>query len=96
MKLWIVLKNDKPIMLTEYPEDFADGETVRRARPGDLYPSLVADYLDQKCEDCNRHDYVGAHKALFRLLCRELEARDVHAVMRAILRRGGLHKMAGC
>lgn len=88
-KLWLVNEHGYRF-LTEHPGDSTD---CRRAIEADLTADRVAAYLDDKAEGSNYHDFVGLHSYLVGLIEEKAGAECARAVMRVLLRHGGLHCM---
>jgi uncharacterized protein YehS (DUF1456 family) len=61
----------------------------------DLTAERVAAYLDRKAEGSNHHDFVGLHSYLVGLIEEKAGAECARAVMRVLLRHGGLHRVRG-
>lgn len=55
----------------------------------------LADYLDQRAEDANAHDFVGCHRLLAKLLFDHLGLVSAGQVMYGIAEHGGLNGMNG-
>jgi hypothetical protein len=98
LHLHVVLdRKCRPAFLTDAPDDYAEdpGYATRAATAADLTPALVADYLDQRAEDVNAHDFVGAHRALAVLLRKTVGGGAAAKVMRKLLEFEGLHGLTG-
>ena len=99
VKLYLVFSKSKPLWLTDCPDSASDdaeanpGCTFREATEADLTAKLVAEYLDQQCENRNYHDFCGVHAALAKLLREKVGKEHAAAILRAILHKGGLDKM---
>jgi hypothetical protein len=92
-KLYMVREDDDggPEWLSRHPEGRA---TCREATEEDLAAGVIADYLDDQAEGDNYHDFVPLHSRLAGLLEVAGGPGAARIVMRAILDRGGLHRMA--
>lgn len=91
-KLWVHVE-DGETWLSEYPDDSPNRS--RLATEADLTAELVADYLDRKAEGSNHHDFVGLHLYLARVVLMAVngDSEVSRAVMLALLRKGGLHRV---
>lgn len=92
-KFWLVSdvdveNDDEPL---EYLADSPDGHlTAREVTPSELNGFEIAEYLDQKAEGENQHDFAGLHDAVHDFV-RDVGGENVaDPVMRKILRAGGL------
>lgn len=67
-------------------------ESCEPAKVAELDSYDIADYLDQRAESENRHDFVGVHAAVAKLVRRHADDGAADAVMLDVLRAGGLWK----
>lgn len=85
-----VIRDDGGERLSRLP-----GASPRPAGAGDLTLKRLADFLDHDAEDQNAHDFVGLHRALAALLCRQASPPVAREVFLWLLDHGGLHGVAG-
>lgn len=70
-----------------------DCDSWREANDADLTPNAVGEMCDQDAENGNRHDFVGVHRKLFKMLAKQVNGPSLHRIMRKIVDAGGLHGM---
>jgi hypothetical protein len=91
-KLYWVSDSD----LDEWLDDSPAGYPKHRvARWGSIPISALAAYLDQTAENCNAHDFCGAHRALAALLVKVNGKTAAQKAFVMLAKVGGLHGMTG-
>ncbi len=88
---WVEEEEGSGEYLTDCPEP--DCHSKRVAKLDELEAHEIAGYLDQEAENCNRHDFVGCHKALAALIRSNASRTAANKIMLAILKAGGLWEM---
>lgn len=78
--------------LTDNPDgNYVESERVKLE---ELDSYEIADYLDQQAENENRHDFVGVHSRLAKLIRVQATDIDADVVMLEVLKAGGLWRLA--
>ena len=90
---WVREEGDESARLASEPSAaYVECKAVKSLADLDSYD--IADYLDQCAENENRHEFVGANAAIAKLIRQQATEVDADAVMLAILKAGGLWKLA--
>jgi hypothetical protein len=88
---WVEEEKGSGKYLTDSPEP--DAYSKVPAKLDELDSHDIAEYLDQEAENCNRHDFVGCHKALAGLIRRNADDEAADKVLLALLKAGGLWEL---
>jgi len=70
-----------------------DGEVLKIDPLVAPTPTALADFLDEKAESENLHDFAGAYTALMKTIVKHSDAKVAAEVLREIAEHGGLHEM---
>ncbi len=81
--------------LTYIKPDKKNGDKLLSIGGTDATLEGLAILCDHDAEDCNAHEFCGAHRLLGAVLYRKCGRRIATAVMLDIAKRGGLHTMNG-
>lgn len=83
----------------DYPPVWKFEDSYNRADivPHDAPPTLeeIVRVCDQDAENCNAHDFVGAHRLLVAVLFRSVGRAKATEIFLEIAGMGGLHSMNG-
>jgi hypothetical protein len=80
----------------EWLDDRTEGHDRHRSAAWRTIPlAALAEYLDQTAENCNAHDFCGAHRALAVVLTKAVGAAKARAAFVLLAKVGGLHGMTG-
>lgn len=83
---------DEPHLTDDSSGAYIECVPVKKLTDLDSYD--IAGFLDQRAEGENRHELVGAHAKLAKLIRMTATEQDADTVMLAILKAGGLWRLA--